>query len=202
MRKYIWIAAAVVVVVIGYGLVRSGMQNLGARFVGQGTEMLLGLRVGDRVPQEGRTITSIAVPGSSDTITPDAPIGLYPAAVVQGVTILQSVQGSMLQILLGTDDPEESVLQAYAAVWSGLAVGRAKPRPSILYGSAAPNATEQSLIVKTGRDYMPSVSVQRGPVIKPMQAAEFTAVLLGRTPLPLESGGATMTEIYLYIPLR
>ena len=60
----------------------------------------------------------------------------------------------------------------------------------------------QSLLVKTGKDkdYTPSVDVQRGPAIRTMDEHQYSQVVLGDAPLPLQPGGKTKTEIWVMAP--
>ncbi len=170
--------------------------GLGALPIGSA---LTNLRPGDRIPAQGRTITQFS--GQGKTFPVDAPIALYPSAVVQGVAWIPTPPRSKIDILLGTYDSEEKVLQYYANAWAKLTFVRPGPRPSILYGKAAQGIAEQSLIVKTGQDDMPFVSVQRGPAIQPADEAQFIQQQLGKAPLSLQPGGPTMTEIWLMVPV-
>ena len=160
---------------------------------------LTNLRPGDRIPAQGRTITQFS--GQGKTIPVDAPIALYPNAVVQGVAWIPTPPRSKVDILLGTHDSEEIVLRYYANAWAKLKVVRLKPRPSILYRGVVPSITEQSLVVKAGQADMPFVSVQRGPAIQPAEEAQFIQQQLGKAPMSLQPGGATMTEIWLMVPV-
>jgi hypothetical protein len=198
--KYVLAAVVLVALLIGYGYIRV-RRGFGGDFASAGLAAALNLRVGDRVPSQGRIISSIPVSGSK-AITPDAPIGLYPGAIIQGIALYPSTKGYRAQILLGTDDPEESVLQYYLNVWSGLNVHRLEPIQSILYEHVAPDVTQQWFAVRTGRNDDPIVFVQRGPAIQPMEGAQFAEELHGKIPLPLQPGGAAMTEIWLNIPVR
>ncbi len=159
---------------------------------------LLGLHAGDRIPAQGRSVTALT--GKGTTIPLDAPLVLYPNAVVQGVAWVPTPPGFELWVLLGTDDPEATVLQYYTAAWQGQPVVQPKPRASLLYGRAAPNVMSQLLIAKTGKDHMSSVEIQRGPVVQPMDERQYAQVLLGNGTLPLQPGGATTTEISLIAP--
>ena len=170
--------------------------GLGAIPIGS---VLVGVRPGDRIPARGCTITQFS--GQGKTFPVDAPIVLYPNAVVQGVAWIPTPPRSKIDILLGTHDSEAKVLQYYANAWAKLKVVRPKPRPSILYERVAQVITEQSLVVKTGQADMPFVSVQRGPAIQPAEEAQFIQQQLGKAPLSLQPGGATMTEIWLMVPV-
>ncbi len=85
---------------------------------------LLGLHAGDRIPAQGRSVTALT--GKGTTIPLDAPLVLYPNAVVQGVAWVPTPPGFELWVLLGTDDPEATVLQVLHSRVAGAARGPAE----------------------------------------------------------------------------
>jgi hypothetical protein len=160
---------------------------------------LLGLRGGDRVSAQGRTLTAFSVKGT--TFALDAPLVLYPNALVQGVAWIPTPPTSQVSVLLGTNDSEAKVMRYYQAAWKGLKVVQPKPRASFLYGQTAPNVLQRSLAVKTGKDYAPSVEIQRGPAIQTMDEHQYAQFTVGNAKLPLQPGGAIVTEIVLTAPV-
>ena len=95
----------------------------------------LRLHPGDRIPAQGRTITTIYV-NKSSSIRLDAPLVLYPGALVQGVALIPTSPTVEFNVLLATDDSEQAVLQYYAAAWTGRPLVRPKPprRPASMAG--------------------------------------------------------------------
>ncbi len=118
----------------------------------------LKLRAGDRTPAQGRTITTLSV-NKGSSIRLDAPLVLYPDAVVQGVALIPTSPTVEFNVLLATDDSEQAVLQYYAAAWTGQPLVRPKPRASNLYRRAAPNVMSQSLL---GEDQQRLHALRRG----------------------------------------
>jgi len=204
MRPRAWLLFAVVVAVV---VVSAGCgRRQGGQGPWQGIKTLpvgstgLNLRVGDQIPAQGRTIRTVVVQG--EIVTLDAPLPLYPGALVQGVLCIAQKTGPEFYVLLATNDPEEKVLDYYSKAWRGLRVYGSDPqRPSLLYGRRAPTVTGQSLTVRTGKmDYVPEVNVQRGPAIQPMDEQQYAQALFDKTSLSLQPGGSTMTAIQVIVP--
>lgn len=160
----------------------------------------LNLRPGDRVPAQGHVISSIPIQGTKG-LTPDAPIALYPGAVIQGAGIYPTGSSELSAVvLLGTGDAEQKVVDWYARAWSNLSQKRVA-RPSQMYSGVASGVTEQVLLVAPQADSVSSVEVQRGPAVESMDEAQFRRWLQEGAKLRLVQG-RTMTQIWLIVAVR
>ncbi len=146
--------------------------------------------------------------GTETTLLPPFPLVLYPGARVQGlsVSIFENASGEAevmhAIVLMGTDDPEDVVIDYYLTAWAEFGPKRLKPTPSTLYHDPAPPILEHTLITEQRDRVVASVDIQRGPAFPVMDDITYVRYLRGEADPAFDVSAPDATEIWLWVPLH